>query len=213
MNVIAINGLIGAGKDTVSDYICENYGYHRLSFAEKLKDSVANLFELDREMLEGKTEDSRRAREEELPFWTKELGRPVTPRYILQIYGTDCMRNGFYNNIWVAFVKKKIINNPHVKFIITDARFLNEGKMIKGLGGSVWRVRRGKDPEWVEAAAKVNQLDWKGAPMPYNDDPFMNGTFYVHQSERGMMGFDFDHIIDNDGSIPALYKKIDEIMK
>ena len=44
-----------------------------LPFADKLKDTVATLFEWDRDLLDGKTEQSRLWREQEDHFWSKEL--------------------------------------------------------------------------------------------------------------------------------------------
>ena len=48
------------------------------------------------------------------------------------------MRNGFYDGVWVSFVKKKIIDNPDKNFVIPDVRFENEVEVIKGMGGKVW---------------------------------------------------------------------------
>ena len=53
--VIGIVGLIGAGKDTVADYLVNFHRYKRESFANSLKDAVAQVFGWDREMLEGRS--------------------------------------------------------------------------------------------------------------------------------------------------------------
>ena len=67
---------------------------------------------------------------------------------MLQEYGTDCMRKGFYDGIWVSPTKQHILQNSNKNFIIPDVRFPNEIKMIKEIGGKVWRVQRGIDPAW-----------------------------------------------------------------
>lgn len=205
--IIAISGLIGAGKDTIADYLVESHGYTKINFADKLKDSVANMFNLDRDLLEGNTPEGRIWREQKLDFWSAEMNMDVTPRYLLQIYGTECMRNGFYDDVWVAFVKQELVKNPDKKYVIPDARFANEGRMVKSLGGAVWRVTRGPDPEWVEEAAKFNQHVWSNSTDEY-DDPFSNGKFSVHPSERGMMGFKFDAVVDNDSTFVDLYENV-----
>ena len=55
-----------------------------------MKDVDSNLFDWDREMIEGET-SSRSWREQQDDFWTQETGRQITPRLVLQEFGTDCM--------------------------------------------------------------------------------------------------------------------------
>ena len=109
--IIGICGLIGSGKGTVADILVEEHSYEKLSFADKLKDGVSSVFGWDRQMLEGDTDDSRKWREQQDEFWTKETSEEITPRLILQLFGTDCMRNGFYDGIWVSLVKQQLLNN------------------------------------------------------------------------------------------------------
>ena len=64
MSIIAICGFQGSGKDTLADILVNNYGYTRVSFAGAVKDVAAVIFSWDREMLEGRTKESREKREE-----------------------------------------------------------------------------------------------------------------------------------------------------
>ena len=98
--IIGICGLIGSGKGTVADILVEEHNFQKISFADKLKDAVSLLFDWDRDMLEGDTAESRYWREQPDNFWSKETGRTITPRLVLQEFGTDCMRDGFYNGVW-----------------------------------------------------------------------------------------------------------------
>ena len=113
--IIGICGLIGSGKDTIADFLVQQHKFVKISFADKLKDAVAEMFDWPRAMLEGVTPQSRDWRERPDSFWTQELGRDITPRYVLQVFGTECMRQGFYDGIWVSLVKKKIQENPNKK--------------------------------------------------------------------------------------------------
>jgi hypothetical protein len=66
--------LIGSGKDTVSDRLAQKHGFRKDSFAKSLKDAVSSMFNWDRDMLEGKTKESREWREKprcflEQTFW------------------------------------------------------------------------------------------------------------------------------------------------
>jgi hypothetical protein len=148
--IIGICGLIGSGKDTIADYLVEQHNFQKMSFADKLKDAVAQMFEWDRQLLDGKTDESRAWREQPDAYWSKELGKSVTPRYALQMFGTECMRNGFYDGIWVSLAKKKIMDNPQINWVIPDVRFVNEADMIKTVGGLVWWVKRGTLPLWFK---------------------------------------------------------------
>ena len=120
--IIGICGLIGSGKGSVADILVENHNFEKLSFADKLKDGVASVFSWDRDMLEGDTDRSRIWREKEDKFWTNETGTSVTPRLVLQLFGTDCMRNGFFDGIWVSLVNEKLLVSPDSNWIQTVPR-------------------------------------------------------------------------------------------
>lgn len=174
--IIGICGLIGCGKGTVGDILVENYGFTKLSFADKLKDGVATVFNWDRDMLEGDTVESREWRETQDKFWTRETGRTITPRLVLQEFGTDCMRHGFDNGIWVSLVKQELVKYPNKNFVIPDVRFPNEANMIKSIHGEVWRVKRGQDPVWMRMyedigvePKDVHESEWRWAKVDFNN--------------------------------------------
>ena len=195
--IIGICGLIGSGKGTVADILVENHNFEKLSFADKLKDGVASVFDWDRDMLEGDTDRSRIWREKQDEFWSNETGMSVTPRLVLQLFGTDCMRNGFFDGIWVSLVKKQILDNPDTNWVIPDVRFPNEVKMIQSVQGEVWQVRRGDLPVWF--------MDKRDNNIEPTD---------VHPSEWAWIDQDesFNEIIYNDNSLEELLKKIEIIV-
>ena len=189
--IIGICGLIGSGKDTVADILVQENNFKKLSFADKLKDGVSAVFGWDRVMLEGNTEKSRAWREQEDTFWTNETGRTITPRLVLQEFGTDCMRNGFYDGIWVSLVKQEIQQNPNKNYVIPDVRFENEANMLKSIGGDVWRIRRGPDPVWFRM-----YVDLQVEPTD------------VHKSEWAWANIAFDNVLDNSGSLLELRSRV-----
>ena len=42
--ILGICGLQSSGKDTIGDYLINNYGFKKFSFAEVLKDLISILF-------------------------------------------------------------------------------------------------------------------------------------------------------------------------
>ena len=146
--IVGICGLIGSGKGTVADILVEQ-GFKKVSFADKLKDGVSTIFGWDRAMLEGDTDESRTWREQPDDFWSNEIQMEISPRLVLQLFGTDCMRDGFYDGVWVSLLKKTILDNPEQNYVVPDVRFENEVNMLHDIGGEVWEVKRGLDPQWL----------------------------------------------------------------
>lgn len=199
MRIIGICGLIGSGKDTVAQYLVDSREYKRLSMATALKDAVSVLFGWDREMLEGRTKASREAREELDQFWSERLGIPWSPRIALQYLGTDLFRNKLHPDVWVIAAERKILLEDKVVF--SDIRFPNEIAMLKKLGGEIWRVKRGTDPDWFIAARTY-------------DREYMSEHFpHIHPSEWEWAKTEFDFVAENDASLADLYHKIEERMK
>ena len=193
--IIGICGLIGSGKGTVADILVNDYGYSKVSFADKLKDGVAQVFGWNRQMLEGDTDESRIWREQVDEFWSKETGREITPRLVLQEFGTDCMRNGFFDGVWVSLLKKQLIENPNTNFVIPDVRFENEASMISEIGGKVWRVRRGPDPVWFRM--------YQDLGVEPQD---------VHKSEWAWANVHIDTTIANDRSLFDLKNLVKDLL-
>lgn len=203
--IIGFIGFIGSGKDTAADYLVNFHGFRRDSFAATLKDSVSCVFGWDRTLLEGRTKESREWREQVDDWWSARLGMRITPRYILQHWGTDVCRNGFHTDIWLASLENKIRKTKD-NVVITDVRFPNEILAIKNAGGKVFRIKRGPDPDWYEYALAYNQgpanMRWALSKMNLDKQG-------VHTSESSWVGNpNIDIEIDNDGSIDDLYQQL-----
>lgn len=201
--IIGVSGLIGGGKGTVADYLVEKHGFQKISFADTLKDVTAVLFDWERELLEGDTTESRHYRDMIDPYWSAKLEDPdFTPRKALQLMGTEAGRQVFGEGLWVACTEKRLLANKDVDWVIPDARFMNELKSIRGLGGHTLCVERGQRPAWWNAATALNTRDdLDETEMDYA----MNKLKNIHASEYSWVGWEFDEVISNNGTLDDLY--------
>lgn len=207
--LIGICGLAGSGKDTIGNYLVDTYGFNKTSFASKLKDITAELFGWDRAMVEGATKDSRLWRETEDEWWTERLGEPVTARKMLQKIGTEAMRQGIHNDIWVAATEKVILDElaKGMSIVITDVRFPNEIESIIKLGGIVIQVQRGELPAWYHGAMTHNTYP-EGTPQSPTA-----GFDKVHPSEWKWIGNPYiSHTVENNHDLDNLYSEADYII-
>lgn len=164
--IIGINGYSGSGKDTVGiiiqylscrntennpiEKVCANYEEHEWwleeqsdweikKFAGKLKDIASHLTGIDIEDFEDQEFKKTNLGRE---WWTTcdEGWQPMTVREFLQKLGTDALRNGLHDNVWVNALMADYTEDSN--WIITDTRFANEAMAIKQKGGIIIRVDR-----------------------------------------------------------------------
>lgn len=208
--IIGICGFIGSGKDTIADYLTNFYGFRRESFANSLKDAVSQVFGWDRVLLEGRTKEAREWREQVDPWWAERLNMPnLTPRWVLQYWGTEVCRKAFHDDIWIASLENKLRNSKD-DIVISDCRFPNEIKSIKNAGGIVIRVVRGPEPEWYDAAVSVNRgpngnSTWSLSKKKLDE-------LKIHASETSWVGTNFDAVLQNNGSIDELFAKAKDLV-
>lgn len=129
-NIFGFSGKIGSGKDYVSKKIflpllkhhrCEKVLF--LAFADCLKQQCSLKYGSTYEKLYEKKDDVTRGHLQELADDIKKS------------YGQDAYVNALKMNIMVHHYRSDIDC-----FIITDVRFPQEMKMIKDLGGYVFRI-------------------------------------------------------------------------
>jgi hypothetical protein len=194
--ILVICGLKGSGKDTIGEYLIQNYNFKRFCFGDALKDICSILFGWPRHLLEGDTKESRIFRETEDKWWTNKLGFKITPRIAFQKIGTDVMRKHFNMNIWTLIIERRIseFQNKHntQNIVITDCRFQNEIQMVRSYGAKLISVYRNL-PEWF---------------IPYKDGEISEPE-NVHVSEYEWIRNEFDFEIKNEGTYKTLYETIE----
>ena len=133
----------------------------------------------------------------------------LTPRLLLQIIGTECIRDKVHPNAWVnaLFADYKyeihrsevptraagfIDQHVYPNWIITDMRFPNELEAVKKRGGITIRVERF---EQISTNIRVH------------------GTGVPHESETALDNAEFDYVIENNSSIEDLIHTVSLILK
>lgn len=175
MQLVGLTGRAKSGKDTVGEYLKNAYGFEAYAYADPLKRAASEMFGIP-------LDDFYNQSVKEVPnkFWD------MTPRYILQILGTEGGRDLFRKDIWTKRAEMEIRNQCDKQatgLVITDVRFENEAKQIRESGGKVVHIYR-PDAEDVEA----------------------------HSSESGVKISNEDAIINNSGTLQDLYTSVDVLM-
>lgn len=180
--IIGICGECGAGKSQIGKILRDNYGFTSISFSSILKSIVAYMFSWDRQMIEGDTKESREWREKPDEWWSRRLGIPdFTPRKALQMIGTDVMRNGFHNEIWLACLERRMAQG---NYVITDCRFKNELDFVRKLDGHIFMVRRlGTETE----PTHESEMEWRSViadEIIYNDGTIEELQVHIVETMR-----------------------------
>lgn len=204
MTLIGISGKAGSGKDTIGEIIQKlcltNKGpqFEIKKFAGKLKQTASLLTGISIEKFEdqefkktilgsewGKTTKQNPLNAIE-PFKDITFVEMMSVRDLLQKLGTEAMRNGLHENVWVNALFANYTEDK--QWVITDVRFPNEFKAIKEKGGIVIRVNR---PGYGNSMKELAE---------------------AHPSETALDGHDFDYVIENDGNLEKLISKVKEIL-
>jgi len=144
--IIGLSGYKGSGKDTVASHLVKMYDFERRAFADKLKEAVAALWDIDVQDVD----DFKNISELRCGIFNptrkdNQHSNHYTYRQFLQRFGTEMGRNVFGSDFWVNLAMSK----PYTRAtVFSDARFGNEQRAIKAIGGKiVWVERPGYDSD------------------------------------------------------------------
>ena len=182
--IISISGKIGSGKDTIAEIIKQEMpgaGWEVKKFAGKLKEIATLLTSIPIEKFE-----DQNFKQTLLPSqWNSGICNcPMSVRDFLQRLGTEAMRTGLHENVWVNALMSDY--QTELNWIITDTRFPNE----------------------IDACVNRKAI----TILVQRDSSNHAGT--AHASETALDRYDqWYYIIDNTGSIQNLRRKVQEILR
>ncbi|UXY13830.1 hypothetical protein N8I74_10900 [Chitiniphilus purpureus] len=212
MQLIALTGAKGAGKDTVADHLVRHHGFVRLAFADPLRDEIAAAFGVPLSMLTtpGRKEEPNAllalgrcpepafvdylmlsgdipAPAQVAPLSTQPWSaQPRSARWIMQRWGD--WRRWQDAHYFVDRLQDRIDTLPGRRIVITDVHLnpvphqLIEVHFVKRQG-LLWQVRR----------AGTGGLDQHATEWPV---PIQ----YI------------DQVLHNDSTIPVLHRLADQLL-
>jgi hypothetical protein len=152
MQVLGLTGYAGAGKSTVANYLVEEHGFTRLSFAAPLKKMLRTLDPIVGTFA-GYSANSRRHLATPVSLSHvfadndgDELAVKAGPfgdeyRRLLQVLGTDCIR-AVDEDFWVKAAINQMTDD-NGKYVFDDCRFPNEAEVISEFNAfGLWNVTR-----------------------------------------------------------------------
>lgn len=180
--IIGLGFQARVGKGEVANWLRQLHGFTEVAFADALKASCRIIFGLSHAQLYGDAKD------EIDPFWQD------TPRNILKKVGTECLRKGYRDDVWVKALQRAICepggSAPHLssgRYVVSDVRFPNEAEAIHSWGGKLVKIARPDAPKIATGS---------------------------HASETAMSNWTaWDHILVNDGTLDQLHAKVDAMMR
>jgi dephospho-CoA kinase len=127
--LICLTGYKQVGKDTLADFLVENYGYINMKFATPIKETVKFLFNLTDEDLEEKKELINEK-------WK------VSPRLLTQFVGTEMFQyklqeimphigRYFWVNKFIEELETIYEKDKNAKVVVSDLRFIHEYEKLK----------------------------------------------------------------------------------
>lgn len=187
MEIIGLSGFAQSGKDTAGKYLCDKYGYMRVSFADAVRDGLYALNPLICITPEESKEFDGMMGILRLELMVNRFGYEQAKkckevRQLLQRYGTEAGREIHGNQCWTNIGLRKAAKYPKVVF--TDVRFENEVEAVKSIGGTVIRIKR-------------------------NGVGAVNG----HISDKPLPGHLIDIELDNSGTLLDLHENLDNLLQ
>ena len=202
---IIISGHINSGKTTTALYLVEKYGYIKYSLGDGVKSFIVDLYSilniLDPNISKINLED----------LYSRDKKEQY--RKHMQILSTDLVRKYFGEDVWINYLKHKIEletkQNTNLKCSLEGCDCDKHCDLNKGC--NLNEISKSKQPFIID------DIRFKNEYLSFSDAIRIkiirnNEVSSLHISEHDVDDLNFDYIIENNGNLDDLYKKIDEIM-
>lgn len=139
MTIIALTGYAEVGKSTVANYLVEQHGFTRLSFAAPLKRMILTLDPY----VSSSFDDQFYRVSEILEAHGETEAKKLFPEYrrLLQVFGTDCIR-AEDEHFWI-YAAARQMTDPTADYVFDDCRFPNEAQFILDRSPEgLWNISR-----------------------------------------------------------------------
>lgn len=179
---IAICGQFRSGKDTVADYLAENYNFKKFAFADEMKRIMHELF--------------------------PQIPANPKPRRAYQVFGEGLRSLDLPDarHVWINACMRKVetyiwwhseVDDSGANVVITDLRTPEEYEHVKANGFTIVKVTAPVGKRLVRAKAA--------------GDSFTEADL-AHETESHIEGFTADYEIANDGTVDELWTKVDDMI-
>ena len=208
--IISITGKIGSGKDTVAQIIQECTPYHKWEvkkWAGKLKVIAELITGIPKEKFEDqdfKYTNLPECWDRQVQSGRYKTTQSMTVRDLLQLLGTEAMRNGLHENVWVNALMSEY-KFTHYAVGALDTELTDDMGMYPN-----WIITDTRFPNELAAARTKNAITIKvHRPGSKSDEKQAQ-----HASETALDNVtDWDYVISNDGDLSDLRLKVYEILE
>ena len=188
--IIGLSGFARSGKDTFANRLVSAHGFTRIAFADTLRNFLYAL----NPIVHAKAGTEIYGHEDqEVVLWHLQevIDIHTWDRYKESVFGPEIRRllqrlgtEAGRQTLWDTIWIDAALKDldPEKNYVVTDARFLNEFKAITDLGGTIVRIER-------------------PGVGPQSD----------HASETEALQYNFYNVIQNDGTIEGLNRKVDDL--
>lgn len=163
--IIGLSGYAQTGKDTIANYLIENYGFTRVAFADPIREAI---YRLNPKITIADMKGVPLATAVDGLGWESVKVDSEDARWLLQRMGTEVGREMFGDDFWVNQGMKKALQHDRVVF--TDVRYPNELEAILEASGTVWRVIKNSVGAVNRHASETALDDYDFEYMIFNND-------------------------------------------